>query len=73
MTGYNIPIVCGDVTVHPGDLVLADHDGVVLVPLPAAEKAIAAAEEKVRGENMVRQKLAEGMSASEAFQRYGIL
>jgi regulator of RNase E activity RraA len=70
---HNVPIVCGDVAVHAGDLVLADHDGIVVVPSAMAVNALEAAEEKVRGENMVRQKLAEGMSATEAFQRYGIL
>jgi regulator of RNase E activity RraA len=70
---HNIPIVCGDVAILPGDLILADHDGIVVIPHVIAEQALTAAEEKVRGENMVRQKLAEGMSATEAFQRYGIL
>jgi regulator of RNase E activity RraA len=71
--GHNLPIVCGDVTVHPGDLILGDHDGIVVVPAGIAEKALSAAEEKVRGENVVRTKLAEGMSTTEAFKRYGIL
>src|ERR671937_2145649 len=31
-----VPIECGGVTVHPGDLVIGDHDGVVVVPLAAA-------------------------------------
>ena len=69
----NVPIVCGDVTVQPGDLILGDHDGIVVLPQAVAEQALQAAEEKVRGENLVRQKLAEGMSANEAFQRYGVL
>ncbi|MFN4258063.1 MAG: RraA family protein [Gemmataceae bacterium] len=73
VAAHNVPIACGGVTVFPGDLVLADHDGIVVVPRAYAEKALTAAEEKVRGENLVRQKLAEGMSATEAFQRYGIL
>ena len=38
-----------------------------------APPTLEAAEEKVRGENLVRQKLAEGMSAAEAFKRYGVL
>jgi len=70
---HNVPIVCGDVVVQPGDLILADHDGVVVLPQAVAELALAAAEEKVRGENLVRQKLAAGMSATEAFRRYGVL
>lgn len=73
VTGHHVPILCGDVAVFPNDLLLADHDGVVIVPADVAEKTLAAAEEKVRGENMVRVKLAEGMPASEAFKRYGIL
>jgi regulator of RNase E activity RraA len=73
VSGHNVPITCGDVLVQPGDLVLADHDGIVVVPHDMAAKTLEAAEEKVRGENMVRKKLAEGMSATEAFQRYGIL
>jgi regulator of RNase E activity RraA len=73
VAAYDVPIRCGDVLVHPGDLVLADDDGVVIVPRDLAEQALAMAEEKVRGENLVRQKLAEGMSVSEAFRRYGVL
>ncbi len=73
VVGHNLTIVCGDVAVNPGDLVLADHDGIVVVPHEIAAKALEAAEAKVSGENMVRAKLAEGMSATEAFQRYGIL
>lgn len=67
------PIECGQVRVDHGDLVLADADGVVAVPLRVAERVIAAAEEKVAGENTVRDELARGMSASEAFAAYGIL
>jgi 4-hydroxy-4-methyl-2-oxoglutarate aldolase len=68
-----VPIECGGVTVHPGDLLLADFDGVVVVPVQVAEETITAAEEKVSGENLVRNKLAEGMPVWEAFRTYGIL
>ena len=73
VTGHDVPINCGDVLVHPGDLVLADHDGVVVVPQGAAEPVLRAAEEKVSGENLVRKALAGGMSTAEAFAKYGIL
>lgn len=73
VTGHNQRIDCGGVVIDPGDLVLADEDGVVVIPQAIAEQALTQAEEKVRGENLVREKLAEGMSASEAFRRYGIL
>lgn len=68
-----IPVECGRVTVHPGDLVLADNDGVVVVPSAVAEEVVTLAEEKVSGENFVREKLAEGMPVSEAFRTYGVI
>ena len=67
------PVESGGVTVNPGDLVLADHDGVVVVPAVAAEEVLARAEEKAAGENVVREKLAEGMPVSEAFRTYGVI
>jgi regulator of RNase E activity RraA len=70
---HDVPIHCGGVLVVPGDLVLADDDGIVIIPQGVAERAIALAEEKVRGENLVRKALAEGMSVTEAFRRYGVL
>jgi len=70
---YGVPVVCGGVDVAPGDLVLGDHDGVVIVPAAHAEEILAAAEEKVSGENLVREKLAEGMRVSEAFRTYGVI
>ena len=73
VTAHNVPISCGGVLVNPNDLVLADHDGVVVVPLSIAEKVIQLAEEKVSGENLVRKALANGMTTAEAFAKYGIL
>jgi 4-hydroxy-4-methyl-2-oxoglutarate aldolase len=68
-----VPIECGGVTVKPDDLVLADYDGVVVVPAEIAEEAITRAEEKVSGENLVRDKLAEGMRVWDAFRTYGVI
>jgi 4-hydroxy-4-methyl-2-oxoglutarate aldolase len=68
-----VPIECGGVSVKPDDLVLADYDGVVVVPSEVAEEAITGAEEKVSGENLVREKLAEGMPVWEAFRTYGVI
>ena len=68
-----VPIQCGGVTVNPGDLVLADHDGVVVIPHVLGEQVIALAEEKVSGENLMRSRLAEGMSVAEAFKTYGVI
>src|SRR5690606_18653512 len=42
----NVPVSCGGVTVHPGDLVIADRDGVMVVPRHLLEDIIEAAEER---------------------------
>jgi 4-hydroxy-4-methyl-2-oxoglutarate aldolase len=68
-----VPIVCGGVEVAPGDLVLGGHDGVVVIPAARAEEVVALAEEKAAGENLVREKLAEGMPVSAAFRSYGVI
>ncbi len=61
------------VRVHPGDIVFADIDGVVIVPRSKEHEIIAAALEKVRGENKVRSAIEDGMSTRDAFEKYGIM
>jgi regulator of RNase E activity RraA len=73
VAGVGCEIECGDVTVADGDLVLGDFDGVVVVPAAVAADVIALAEEKVAGESLVREKLAEGMAVSDAFRTYGVI
>jgi 4-hydroxy-4-methyl-2-oxoglutarate aldolase len=68
-----VPIECGGVSVRPNDLLLADYDGIVVVPSEVANEAISRAEEKVSGEDLVREKLAEGMPVWEAFRTYGVI
>ncbi len=70
---FGVEITCGGVAVANGDLVLADNDGVVIVPAAIAGEAITLAEEKIAGETLVRQKLEEGMSVAEAFRVYGFI
>jgi regulator of RNase E activity RraA len=73
VVAHDVPITCGDVAVNPHDLVLADDDGIVVVPRAIILRVLDSAEQKVRGENLIRIKLAEGMSVTEAFRRYGVL
>jgi RraA family protein len=47
----NYPISCGGVTVHPGDIVMAGADGVVIVPLDATDELILRAEVKMEEES----------------------
>lgn len=69
---YRVPIEIGGVRVAPGDLLIGDIDGVLTVPAEAEEEVISRALEKVRGEDTVREALRDGMSATEAFDTYGI-
>jgi 4-hydroxy-4-methyl-2-oxoglutarate aldolase len=41
----NIPVACGGVRVHPGDVVVADGDGVIIVPIAHAETVVQIARE----------------------------
>jgi 4-hydroxy-4-methyl-2-oxoglutarate aldolase len=69
----DVPIACGGVRVAPGDLMFGDADGVICVPQEIEEKAIAAALQKVEGEDRTREALARGEKLAQVFARYGIL
>lgn len=61
------------VRISPGDLVFGDLDGVVIVPREIEQQVIEQALQKARGEKVVRKAIEGGMSATEAFRKYGIL
>lgn len=56
----NVPVACGGTMVVPGDIVVADDDGAVVVPIALAEKIIEVAGEHAEWEKFSRQRLAEG-------------
>ena len=56
----NVPMVCADQIVRPGDLVVADDDGVVVVPRVAAEDVLRRSEERERKEAGTRARLQAG-------------
>jgi len=70
---WNVPITCGEVTVNPRDLVIADNDGVAVIPGELGEEVVARAEAKVGAETTMRADLAAGMPLGEAFRLHGIL
>lgn len=73
VTGFGEPVSCAGVAVSPGDLIRGDEDGVIVVPRALAAAALAAAEEKLDLEQIVRDGLESGISAAELYDRYGIL
>jgi regulator of RNase E activity RraA len=71
---FRIPIEMGDgVRVEPGDILFGDLDGVCVIPRRAEREVFSRAVEKARGEKTVRAALEKGMTAREAFRKFGIL
>ena len=70
---YDVPILCGEVLVNPGDIVYADFDGIVVVPKAAEHDVFVKANEKVHKENLSRNELLEGKSLRYVYDKYGAL
>jgi 4-hydroxy-4-methyl-2-oxoglutarate aldolase len=69
----DVPVEIDGVAFEPGALVIADEDGVVVVPREAEAEAVRRAWEKVHAEDEVRDAIRAGMKATEAFDRFGVL
>jgi regulator of RNase E activity RraA len=69
--GYGEPIAIGGVRIATGDYILADIDGVVVIPERLAEEAVGRVEEVMRTENKVRTAILSGVAPTEAYLRYG--
>jgi 4-hydroxy-4-methyl-2-oxoglutarate aldolase len=65
------PVSVGQVLVEPGDWVVGDDDGVVVVPHAIADSVLAEAEEKAATENEIRAAVRDGMPPLEAYERFG--
>lgn len=70
---FRVPIEIGDARIQPGDILFCDVDGVCVVPRAAEQEVFVRALEKARGEKRVRKAIEDGMSASQAFETFGIM
>lgn len=68
---YGHPVMIHGVEIRPGDLLLGDIDGVVVVPHPLVEEVLLAAEECYRAERSMKKELREGKTMEEVFNKYG--
>jgi len=73
VVAYDVPVMCGEVLVNPGDLVFADFDGIVVIPQAIEAKVIEMANEKVNAENLSRKELLDGKSLREVYDKYKVL
>lgn len=70
---YDVPVRCGNVLVHPGEIIFADFDGIVVIPREAEEQVFEKAREKALNESASRKELLEGKLLREVFEKYGAL
>jgi 4-hydroxy-4-methyl-2-oxoglutarate aldolase len=67
----NVPVVVGGQTIEPGDILVADENGLAVVPFAQAADALAATRALVAKENAIRDKLAAGISPAELLAEFG--
>lgn len=69
----NVTIQCAGVVVKPGDLVLGDEVGVVVIPLETAAEVLEAARAQAEKEELTRAKIREGKTVEELLAEFGRL
>ncbi len=70
---FDVTVEIAGVRFTPGDLVVADDDGVVVIPKAVEAAVLRRAWAKVHDENRVRDAIRSGMKATAAFERFGVL
>jgi 4-hydroxy-4-methyl-2-oxoglutarate aldolase len=70
-TAFGEPVQIGEVTIHTGDYVLGDRDGIVIIPGAIIEEVVQQTEEVLRTENLVRKAILQGVDPVAAYLQYG--
>src|SRR5262245_7679006 len=70
---FDVPVDIDGVRFSPGDLIVADIDGVIVVPQEIESEVVHSAWQKVHAENAVRDAIQAGMKATDAYNKYGVL
>ena len=71
VTGVNVPVTCAGVLVNPGDIVTADEDGVVVVPLARAADVLRKSQELDDTEHRMLPFIEKFRSINEAVKQFG--
>jgi regulator of RNase E activity RraA len=70
---YDVPVRCGEVLVHPHELIFADFDGIVVIPRQVEREVLELARDKAGKETRSRQDLLAGKTLREVYDTYGVL
>ena len=68
---FNVPVNCGGVVVHPGDLIVADEIGVAVVPYADLAEVYKKAREQADKEIATREDILKGMTYQQLLDKYG--
>src|SRR5947207_3634782 len=71
VSDWGQPLVIGGVRIALGDVIVADLDGIVVVPRRVAHEVVARCEKLVTAENAVRKAVKRGMTPLAAYERFG--
>jgi regulator of RNase E activity RraA len=63
----DVTIACGGATVQPGDVIVGDGDGAIVIPPALVEEVLSAAEQQEREEEFIARQVREGASVDGLF------